>query len=319
MTSLSHDRFDAERRAAREGALVHPRPDLATFAVSGSDRLAWLNGIVTQDVGKLPPKGGAYGLSVGKTGKILAEVWMQAAEGCVYVTVPRGQAEAVRDHFEHHFVMEDVEIGAVLDRGAIFVHGPLAKELVVEARVRGADAAMVDWTGRHDAAVVLAPEGQDDALLAALLARAGAAGARASEEAWEALRISWGLPRFGVDYDEGTLPQEASLERVAVSFSKGCYLGQETVFMLERRGYARKRLARLAIEGDEPLPAGVEITTPATVPVGEVTSVTPAFEGGGLVGLGYVKHKLASPGVDLVLAGRKVHVLGYAADPLPKP
>ncbi len=76
------------------------------------------------------------------------------------------------------------------------------------------------------------------------------------------------MPRFGVDFDDQTLPQEASLERLAVSFNKGCYLGQETVFMLEKRGHAKKRLMRLAIdtlEAEAPAP-GVEIVLPKAAP-----------------------------------------------------
>ena len=65
--------------------LLHPRGDLAAFAVTGSDRLAWLNGLVTQDVGKLANGSGAYGLAVGKTGRILAELWFIAASDRVFV------------------------------------------------------------------------------------------------------------------------------------------------------------------------------------------------------------------------------------------
>lgn len=296
-----------ELAAAREGALVHARLDLAAFAITGNDRLTWLNALVTQDVGKLAPSAGAYSLAVGKTGRILAELWIVAAPDRVFVVAARDRVELLRQHFDKHLVMEDAEIGEATERGVIFLHGPLARDLVVDARALGADAALIDWTGGRGAAVLISAENKAETLVEAILARAGEQGARASEEGWEAIRIAWGVPRMGVDFDDQTLPQEAALERLAVSFSKGCYLGQETVFMLEKRGHARRRLSRLAIEGSEPVAIGAEISADSAV--GSITSVTANPEGEGLLALGYVKHKLAVAGTALTVSGRAARVL----------
>jgi folate-binding protein YgfZ len=311
-------RFEVERRAAAHGALIHPRPDLAAFAVTGKDRLSWLNGLVTQDVGKLAANAGAYALAVGKTGKILAELWIVAAAERVYVILLRDRAPLIRDHFDKHLIMEDAEIGEILDRGILFLHGPLARDLVVDARVLGADAALIDWTGRRDAAVVIAPEGKLPEVESELLKRAGDAAARASDEAWDAIRVERGVPRFGVDFDDTNLPQEASIEKLAVSFTKGCYLGQETVFMLEKRGHAKKRLVRLFISGGAPVPARASLVKPGDGEVGTVTSATPAPDGNGWLALGYVKYKLAVAYTELALEGREVRVMGLAAEPATK-
>ena len=287
--------------------LLHVRPDLGAFAVTGGERLAWLNGLVTQNVAKLAPGAGAYGLAVGKTGKIMAELWFLAAADRVFILAARGRIQTLREHFDRHLVMEDAEIGPDLDRGVLFVHGATAA-LLDDARARGADAAKIDWTGRGDAAVVLAPEGAGDAVLDAL--RAAAPGAVLLDEAgWEAQRIVWGVPRFGVDFDEQSLPQEASLEKRAVCFEKGCYLGQETVFMVEKRGHARNKLARLAVEGDGTLAAGVEIVLPEGGAVGATTSAAPSPDGG-WIALGHVKYKHTAAGTGLVVAGRAARVLG---------
>ena len=303
-------RFEAERRAAGEGALLHARPDLAVFAVTGRDRLSWLNGLVTCEVGKLAPGEGNYGLAVGKTGRIMSELWFLAAAEAVFVGVAGDRVGMIREHFEKHLIMEDAEMSEPLDRDFVFVHGPRAGEIAVEAREVGADAAVIDWTGRGDAAVILAAEGKLDATLA----RAGERGVVASEEAWEAIRIAWGLPRAGVDFDEQTLPQEASLEKVAVCFNKGCYLGQETVFMLEKRGHAKKKLMRLFVAGDEAVQAGAELALPEDGAVGAVTSATRALDGVGWLALGYVKYKHAVAYTGLVLGGRETRVLGSAGE-----
>jgi hypothetical protein len=310
------DAFAVERRAAAESALVHARPDLAAFAVSGADRLAWLNGLLTQDVGKLPAGAGAYGLAVTKVGRVLAEVWVISAADRAFVIVARERVEALRQHFEKHLVMEDAEVGPMEPRAVVFAHGPRALELVDEARALSpaADAAMIDWTGRRNAAVILAADESGAATVSALLAKGAV---RASDEGFDALRIAWGVPRFGVDYDDETLPQEASMERLAVSFTKGCYLGQETVFRLEKRGHPRRRLAHLRVEGDEPLAAGAEITAPDG-PVGTLSSAASAGDGTGLFAIGSIKHKLAVAGTVLAVAGRVATVLGPAGEKAPR-
>jgi tRNA-modifying protein YgfZ len=217
--------------------------------------------------------------------------------------------------------MEDVEIAAATGAGArawVAIHGPRAKDLVSEARALGADAAIVDATGQGEMVAALSAPGQGEALAAALLARAGDGAASATEAGFEQLRVLRGVPRFDVDFDEHSMPQEASLERLAVSFAKGCYLGQEAVFMLEKRGHAKKRLMRLAVLRGEPSSAeiapGAEIALPDGTVVGAVTSVAPAPEGMRTRALGHVKWKHATPGAALVIAGRPAEALGLAGE-----
>lgn len=307
--------IDRQRLAAESAALVHPRPDLAALIVTGNDRQSWLNGLVTCELAGRKPGEGVYGLTVGKTGKIAAEIAALLAAEHLVLVLPRDRVEALREHLERHLIMEDAELAAAEGRELFAIHGPRSADLVAFARERGADAARIDFTGRGDAALIFAPAGEATAFGEALLARAGEGAALATPEGWEALRIAWGVPRFGVDFDDQTLPQEASLERLAVSFTKGCYLGQETVFMLEKRGHAKKRLMRLALDADD-LSPGAEIMLPeGGAPIGTLTSLTPRAEGGAL-GLGYVKFKHAVADAALVVGGRPAKALGLAAEPL---
>lgn len=305
--------IDMQRRAAREGALIHPRPDLGALLVTGRDRQTWLNGLTTNNLATSKVGEGVFSLAVGKTGKILAELWLLLGSAHVALAVAKDRVGMLLEHFERHLIMEDVEIAEAPGRSWISAHGPLAAELVTVARERGADAAMVDFTGRHDTAALLAPPGEAEALIAALLARVGDRGALATDEGMESLRIEWGVPRFGVDHDDQSLPQEASLERLAVCFSKGCYLGQEAVFMLEKRGHAKKRLMRLHVEGEDALPAGAEIALADGTPVSTLSSQTKGPTGG-VLGLGYVKFKHAEPEAAVVIAGRQGKLLGLAGE-----
>ncbi len=306
--------IELQRRAAEEAALIHARPDLAALIVTGKDRQTWLNGLVTCELAGKKPGEGVYGLAVGKTGKIAAEIVALLAAEHLCLVLPSDRLESLREHLERHLIMEDAELAAAEGRAVFAVHGPRADAVVTFARENGADAAMVDFTGRGDAAMILAPAGAAASFADALLAGAGEGAALATPEGWESLRIEWGVPRFGVDFDDQTLPQEASLERLAVSFTKGCYLGQETVFMLEKRGHAKKRLMRLALEAADISP-GVEIVLPeGGAPIGTLTSVTKTPSGGAL-GLGYVKFKHATADAALVVGGHPARALGLAASP----
>ncbi|AUX46020.1 aminomethyltransferase [Sorangium cellulosum] len=315
------DELDEQRRALREGALVQVVNELGTLVVTGSDRQTWLNGLVTCDLapqqplpasGKAaPPAGGAYGLNVVKTGKIFAEVWIVLAADRIYVGARRDRLAQLQESFERYLIMEDAELRDVSDEHAwIFAHGPRAADLVPAGRAAGAEAAIVDWTGLGGALFVAPRQAEGDAV-AALLGAGGEAGPvlPATDAAWEVLRVENNVPRFGVDFDDQNFPQEASLEERAVSFSKGCYLGQETVFMLQMRGHAKKRLVQLAVEGEDDVPAGAEIALPDGAAVGEVTSRVRDPGGQRVIALGYVKYKHAATGAELRVAGRPAAIV----------
>jgi folate-binding protein YgfZ len=301
-------RIDRERRAIHEGALVQPAPDLGALVITGSERKTWLNGMVTCELAKLEPGAGAYGLAVAKGGKILAEVWILIAADRVLVAAPKSRVDMLREHFDRHLIMEDAEVSDASDEiGWLFVHGPLAGEAVAAARasaIQGLEAATVTWTDRGGA-VIAAPAAEVEAVTDAIRKALGDRAEIATPEGFERIRIEEGIPRFGVDFDDQNYPQEASLERLAVSFQKGCYLGQETVFMLEMRGHAKKRLVRLEISGGEDVPVGAAIALPeGGAAVGEITSRAPSPDGSATIALGYVKYKNALVGTSLVIEGR---------------
>jgi folate-binding protein YgfZ len=305
--SASHG-LEEQRRALREGALVQRMDELGTLVVTGADRQSWLNGMLTCELATLRPGDGAYGLSVAKNGKILAEVWLVLAEDRIYLGGLRERIGLLREVFDRHLIMEDAEVtDASAEHGWVFAAGPRAGELLEPGRAAGARAAAADWTGLGGA-IFVAPGPALPAVEAALLAQAGAA--RGTAEDWEVLRVEQNVARFGVDFDEQTYPQEASLEDRAVSFAKGCYLGQETVFMLQHRGHAKKRLVQIEIQGDEDVPPGAEIVLPDGTAVGQVTSRVRSPRGPALLALGYVKYKHARPGVALRIAGREAAVTG---------
>ncbi len=296
-------------------------PELGTIECRGSEVRTWLNGLVTCDL--LPRKigEGAFGLCVGKTGKVLAELYIALlAEDRFLVGMRRPVVAAMMEHFDKHLVMEDVELADVSEDTAwSFLHGAPARSFAGVVTEAGGHLVPLDFTGTGTCAVIAAGAAEA-AVRAALEARGGEAMLFATEEDWHALRVQRGVPWFGHEFDESTYPQEAALERFGVSFQKGCYLGQEAVFMLQVRGHVKKRLVQLAIEGGaggEPasvVAPGAVIALPDGASIGTVTSVALGADGRTLA-LGHVKYKHAKPGESFLVSG----VQAVATDVVPAP
>jgi len=154
---------------------------------------------------------------------------------------------------------------------------------------------------------MVVPAAQVDALTNDLVGRGGDVALGTAGD-WESLRVQRCLPRFGVDFGEKNYPQEASLEKIAVSFKKGCYLGQEVVCMLEMRGRVIKKLVPVKFdEGDLP-GAGTEVRSVEGKPVGTLSSAAAADVGS--LALAMVRIDFTEPGTKLDVGGREAVVLG---------
>jgi len=299
-------------RAATEGALAVSHADLAVLVVTGGDRVSWLNGLLTCDLVKRPPGAAVYGLAVARSGRVLADatVVLDDAAGRALLAVPASTAEALRAHLDHYLVMEDAEMapgaGAFV---AWAVHGPRAGEALAAAARAGAVGGTLDRTGLGGA-VVLAPVDRAGAVERALAAVPGLLVGDAA--GWEALRLERAVPTFGADFDDKTYPQEAGLEKTAVSFDKGCYLGQEVVCMLELRGHVKRKLAALVLDAAQPPARGEAVTDDAGAAVGEVTSAARSPTLGKAVALAMVKRAHAQ-------AGQGVHVGAARAEVVERP
>lgn len=291
VASLTEQAAYFERAAA-----VRVRDDLCILRVGGEDARTWLNGQTTHDVRSIASGVGAYGLVVSVKGKVLADIWVFDRANDMAVALPRSVREVLRERFESQIFMEYVEIGedaTVL----ISVQGPLAREVVTAARVGAQHAYACDELGRGGVFVACTPEAAPT-VLAALVRVAEACGGGAVDEAgFELARLRAGRPRFGADFSERNYPQEAGLKDLAVSFSKGCYLGQEVVCTLEHRGRLNRHLVRL--ETTDAPAAGDVLTDAHGEAIGALTSVVrdPALDR--TLALGYVKRALASVGTEV--------------------
>jgi folate-binding protein YgfZ len=300
----------AAARAVRETVLVVGAPDRSAILVTGKDRVSWLNGLVTCELAKLGPREAAYGLLVEKKGRIQTDLFVvpsvagpeTGAPGALPTTlalaVPSSLREGLLATLDHYLIMEDAEIVAS-DMTFVLAHGPRAAELIGLAPFAGTMNLL--GTGGVVLGALLAEKEALEARIAE--AAAGLGGVVADEAVWEQVRIEHGLPRFGAEVDATLYPQEASLEKLAVSFSKGCYLGQEVVYMLQERGHVKRKLVSLDLDaaGDAPA-AGTPVTTPAGEAVGDVRSAVTGPSSGKPAAIAMVKWAFAKPGTELRVA-----------------
>jgi len=163
----------------------------------------------------------------------------------------------------------------------------------------------LDTTGGGGAVVVTFGDGDPSAAMAA--AAREIRGGVGDLEGWEAVRVLAGVAKFGVDFDDTTYPQEAALETKAVSFQKGCYLGQEVVCMLEMRGHVKRRLVPLVVSGGEAPPRHAVVEDGKGAPIGEVTSAIRG-PGGEVRAIAMVKHAFIASGTFVVVAGAEARV-----------
>ena len=301
---------------ARRGAVLFSTPR-GSVRVSGADRVRWLNGMVSGDVAALTPgpeHSGCYALMLTPKGSIIADLHVRLATDALLLDLERDATAEVIARLERYVITEDVALADVSEEVERFaLEGPqaaallgaagfeaqaLAPEAWLSGQVGGVPVQVAAWGLSGEAAFqIFVAAGQGGALSAALQDAAGALPdlvfTLGDAEALEVLRIEAGVPRLGAELDEDVLPGEARLTERAVSFTKGCYTGQEIVARVESRGQVNHLLVALAFEGGLPAPGAA--LHAGDKPVGEVTSVCDSPHRGA-IGLGYLRRAQAEPG-----------------------
>ena len=302
------DQLAAEYRALTEACGLVDRSQRGKLALTGPDARAFLNGQVTNDVLALNPGEGCYAAFLTPKGKMLGDLRVLVlAPGdapepsdpeapTLLLDTERVALQALFDMIRRFRVGYAVELHKrTVQRGLLSLVGPEARALIAAP-----DLPRVEHANRAasigGAAVVLVATdvGVDVWCEAARVdgVRAeleGAGAVAVSDASAECLRVEHGRPRYGVDSDDSTIPQEAGLNERAVSFTKGCYVGQETVARLHWRGRPNRHLRGLLLS--DPLPAGAELTLGERV-VGRLSSVvsSPVL---GPIGLALLRREVA--------------------------
>jgi folate-binding protein YgfZ len=282
-------------------------------AVVGKDRTDYLHRMLTQDVAGLQPDRGARACFLTPTGRILGSLTLWNLGEPFLLDFDPGAAATALPGLERYVIADDVaftDVSAGHARALLLGPGTAAlltgvgvadttPGTITEIAVAGARVWFLAHAfGSRTGAEVLIEEASAARASEAFRTLAGLA-RPCGEDALESARVEEGVPAFGAELDERVLPNEARLEE-ALSWTKGCYPGQEPVVMAKHRGHPASLLVRLAIEAAAAPAPGAALLS-AGKPMGRITSVAPGRAG--LRGLGYVRHALARGGVDLGVEG----------------
>ncbi len=273
MTSTARD-----YTTLKEGVGLLDRSERGKLALGGADAKEFLHGQVTQDVVGLTAGHGRYAAFLTPKGKMLGDLRILDAGDELLLDTERVALQALFNMIRRYSLGYAVQLHKrTLERGLFSLIGPLADELIQSLGVRPGpaehDHVSFELGGRElrairtDVGIDLLFDAHELGAVREATLAAGAA--EVSEAAAEILRIERGRPRYGVDLDDSVIPQEAGLNERAVSFTKGCYVGQETVARLFYRGKPNRELRglRSAVQ----LAPGTELLLAERV-VGTVTS-----------------------------------------------
>lgn len=291
--------LDAQYRQLREecGLLVRER---AFIDVLGADAAEYLQGQLTNDVEALAVGEGQYAALLDRKGHMQTDMRLiRVGEGAILVDLEPATKDQALRHLTMYSIGRDVQVADASDeRALISLIGPRAAEVAATAplpefandptQIAGVDVVAV---GTRDGIDLLFPAAERDRLVGALT-EAGAV--EVSPEAAEIVRVEAGVPRFGAEMDAATMPAEASIVEDAVSFTKGCYIGQETVARLHYKGRPNRHLRGLKLSGAATPGASLRLGEKEVGTLGGAV-VSPAL---GPIGLAIVRRE-AQPGAQL--------------------
>jgi tRNA-modifying protein YgfZ len=277
--------------------LLALRADRGRLALRGSDRRAYLHGLLSNDVLTLTPGEWRYATLLTPQGRMLTDMRVFELGDYTLVDLPVETTQAIREHLDKFIITEDVTVeDMTADLAQVGLYGPGAGTLIETIRAGDAPAPLhvlpSDDLGVMGVDLIVARD-RADALVEALTT-AGAT--PVALDALEVTRVEAGIPRFPVDMDTTTIPLEAGIEDRAISLTKGCYVGQEVIIRVLHRGGGRvaRRLVKLEA-GDQPIAAGDTIRA-GDREIGRVTSAVHSERAGAWIALAYVQRDFADPG-----------------------
>ncbi|HEV7221460.1 MAG TPA: glycine cleavage T C-terminal barrel domain-containing protein [Pirellulales bacterium] len=292
----------------------------------GDDRAAFLHNLCTNEIRKLPPGAGCEAFLADARGHLLFHVFVHCRPDSLLLETVPGQDERLLAHLDRYLIREKVELAGRGEATAeLLVAGPRAAAALqgladgplpggrlanVELKLAGRAAlvAGIDLT-QPGGFLLICDRADAEAIWRALVE----AGVRpCGQQAFEIARIEAGFPWFGVDLSDKNLPQEAARDRQAISFVKGCYIGQETVARIDALGHVNKTLVGVKFSGASVPKAGTELTAGAQA-AGQVTSACYSPRLQAPLALAWVRRGNSEPGALLDSALGRAEVVGLPA------
>jgi folate-binding protein YgfZ len=291
-----------EYHALRRGFGTVELANWSSVTLTGSDRQTFLNNFCTNDVKRLGPGEHCEAFLTNVKGKVLGHglVHCRASE-LVFITVP-AQAPPIITHLDRYIIREDVQLrDTTAERAYLLIAGGETAGAGLNGEI------WIRWRLLHVPFCGLLEATPNK--LSQVRQELKAAGAIwCGNAAFDALRIESGTPLFGIDFDEENLPQEVGRDELAINFTKGCYLGQETVARIDALGHVNQRLVGAHFAGPNVPEAKAELTDGGT-PAGHVTSATFSPQLGSPLALAMVRRQWDAPGSQLTSAAGSCEVI----------
>ena len=308
--------FEEEYQAVRQGVGLCDLSHRGVIRVAGSERQRFLHAMVSNDTASLQPGQGCYATFLTHKGKLVADFVVYADTDAYILDVEPQVTRPFIEAIEQYVISEDVTFHDESGQwGLLSLQGPRSAELLalvlardvpelatyshIRCQLAGEEVRLIRRS--HTGELGYQLMAQRDVLPAvwqALWQHHDTCAARAvGLDALEVIRIEAGLPLYGRDMSDDTIPLEANLEQ-AISYTKGCYIGQEVIARIEARGHVNRKLVGLLLDGDTVPEPGATICSPQRE-VGWVTSATYSPARQQNVALGYVRREGWTPGTAL--------------------
>ncbi len=288
MNLTESDDFEQQYRALQQGKALCVLAGWSSISIRGKDRQAFLHNFCTNDVKRLVPGTSCEAFFTNVKGKIVGHGIVGCTDDELRLVGAPGQAGAIIEHLDRYIIREDVQLADTTEsRSYVLMVGD--DETRADAFLSSALTARnfqvvgTDSTAAFSEFIQKLTE-RDFVSVQGLAFTAG--------------RIEAAFPLFGVDFDESNLPQEVGRDREAISFTKGCYLGQETVARIDALGHVNQRLVNVRFFGVEMPAAGGELSKGGTA-VGHISSVCFSPRLNGILGLAMVRREANGIGTRL--------------------
>lgn len=308
-----------EYKAVRNDVGIVDLSHHGKIELRGKEHIKFLQGILSSDVKKLEEGNGQYATFLTPKGRIIADMRLYRRVDSVLLDLEPGLNEKVRELFLKYKISYKVDIEDVTESTSLIsVHGPKAKKLVektlgvqipdlkeydfITSEINGQKLliANINRTGEPGFDIFVSSDGSNKTVWEGLIARGQEFNAKpAGLDAFETLRIEAGIPMFGVDMNENTIPIEAGLWK-ALSFDKGCYVGQEVIARIKWRGHVNWLLTGLKIDGDD-IPKKDSRIISSEREIGYITSSAFSPKLNKIIALGYIRREFNNSGTQVTI------------------